>query len=141
MGIALVGLLISLLLVKISLSHLPIGQWFFDLKENMPTIKERYEETLRARKEQVFSRALENAVGKYTGSDAGILSNEKMSLLAAVLDISSELGFEFSALILVPVAEIHRTITDEWIAELRLMISELTHDEKMEILAKISDEE
>lgn len=107
----------------------------------MPTTKEQYEGTLRAKKDEIISRAMENAVGKYSGSNEGILSNEKMSLLAAVADIASELGFEFSALVLIPIAEIHRAITDEWIAELRTMISALTDDEKAKIIAKVDDAE
>lgn len=107
----------------------------------MSATKEQYEGTLRARKEEIFSRAIENAVRKYSGSNEGILSNEKMSLLAAVVDIASELGFEFSALAIMPIAEIHRSITDEWITELRTMISALTNDERANILAKVDEAE
>lgn len=117
---------------------MPIGQWFFDLKEKMPTTKEQYEEILRARKNEVFSKAVENAVGRYSGSDEGVLSNEKMSLLAAVADIASDLGSGFSALVLISMAEIHGAIADEWIAELRIVISQLTPDEKAKILAKLN---
>lgn len=105
----------------------------------MPTTKEQYEEILKARKNEIFSRAIENAVGRYSGSDEGVLSNEKMSLLAALADIASDLGHEFSALVFISMAEIHNAITDEWIAELRIIISELTPAEKVEILAKFDD--
>jgi len=43
----------------------------------MLTVKEQYEESLRIRKDEVFAKAIENAVARYSGSDAGILSNEK----------------------------------------------------------------
>jgi len=62
-----------------------------------------------------------------------------MSLQTAIADITSELGFEFSASVFIPMVEIHRALADEWIVELRVMISKLTPDEKVKILAKFND--
>lgn len=107
----------------------------------MSVTKEQYEEVLRSRKDVVFARATENASGKWHSSDAGILSNEKLSLISAVSEVASELGYEFSALISVPLAEIHQQLTDEWIKEFRSVFSQLSREERALFFAKAVDQE